>query len=134
MQEDEEFVRRREERDAVLADLDRKKEIRTVVVPTDDKRVRSQLRQLGEPITLFGEQPGDRRDRLKKLTFDLIERGVDITRREEAPESDDSDDDDEFYTEGSDELLFARRKMAEFSLNKCVCLYASLTVQCEEED
>lgn len=103
----------------MLADLDRKKEIRTVIVPTDDRRVRAQLRSIGEPITYFGEQPGDRRDRLKKLTFALLERGIDISKREPMPESDDdSDDDDEFYTEGSDDLLNARRKMAEFSLKK----------------
>jgi hypothetical protein len=35
--------------------LERKKKLRTMAVPTDDKKVRERLRAYGEPITLFGE-------------------------------------------------------------------------------
>jgi hypothetical protein len=35
-------------------------------------------------------------------------------------DSSDSEDEDEFYTEGHDDLLAARRKIARYSLQKCV--------------
>lgn len=34
-------------------------------VPTNDRDVRRALREIGHPITLFGEDPGDRRERLR---------------------------------------------------------------------
>ena len=40
----------------VLEELDRKKKARNMAVPTDDARVRARLREIGEPITLFGER------------------------------------------------------------------------------
>src|SRR5690606_795344 len=46
---------------AVFEQFQRKRLAAQVVVPTDDKRVRLRLRELGEPITLFGEGPVDRR-------------------------------------------------------------------------
>ena len=39
----------------------------SIGVPTDDGRVRAKLREMGEPMTLFGEGPADRRDRLREL-------------------------------------------------------------------
>jgi U4/U6 small nuclear ribonucleoprotein PRP4 len=74
--------RLRAENKALLDELDRKKRARTMAVPTDDNRVKARLREIGEPITLFGErvsgrvfsvfailtrlsyQAADRRDRL----------------------------------------------------------------------
>ena len=41
---------------ALLQDLERRKKARSMVVPTDDGRVRARLREIGEPITLFGER------------------------------------------------------------------------------
>jgi U4/U6 small nuclear ribonucleoprotein PRP4 len=69
------------ENQVILDELERKKKARTMAVPTDDKRVKTRLREIGEPITLFGErvsalllracwilrlfsQAADRRDRL----------------------------------------------------------------------
>ncbi|CAG8478940.1 6117_t:CDS:10 [Acaulospora colombiana] len=57
----------REEHQAILDEFERKKRARTLAVPTDDGRVRTKLRELGEPQCLFGEGPGDRRDRLRYL-------------------------------------------------------------------
>lgn len=48
--------RARQENKAVLDELERKKRARTMAVPTDDGRVRARLREIGEPITLFGER------------------------------------------------------------------------------
>lgn len=40
----------------LLAELERKKRARKLTnVPTDDRKVRARLRELGEPVTLFGE-------------------------------------------------------------------------------
>src|ERR1700760_4252429 len=56
-----------EKASAILAQFNRKRFAQTIAVPTDDKRVRARLRELGEPITLFGEGPPERRDRLREL-------------------------------------------------------------------
>lgn len=48
--------RARIENQLVLDELERKKKARTAAVPTDDGRVKARLREIGEPITLFGER------------------------------------------------------------------------------
>ena len=40
----------------MLDELERKKKARAMAVPTDDSKVRAKLREIGEPITLFGER------------------------------------------------------------------------------
>lgn len=93
-----------------------------MAVPTDDTRVRARLRELGEPITLFGEGPADRRDRLRELLTDIAEKQEaaaaeeDVEMEEAFGEEDEGDQQEEFYTEGSDELLKARKDIARFSL------------------
>ena len=49
-------------------------EKKKLVVPTDDKLVQARLRELGEPIILFGEDPPERRDRLRSV---MTRKGVD---------------------------------------------------------
>jgi len=45
-----------EENLAAIEELERKKRARKLAhVPTDDRKVRAKLREMGEPITLFGE-------------------------------------------------------------------------------
>lgn len=96
-------------------------------MPTDDNRVRLRLRELGEPITLFGEGPGDRRDRLRELLTTLQEQEgqqdveMTLTETEAAAEEEaeeEGEQQEEFYTEGTSELLDARRKIALYSLPK----------------
>ena len=48
--------RARVENQAILDELERKKKARNLAVPTDDGRVKARLREIGEPITLFGER------------------------------------------------------------------------------
>jgi len=56
-----------QEKRCLLDELERKKRARLMNVSTDDDEVRKDLRAVGEPITLFGEGPGDRRERLREL-------------------------------------------------------------------
>ncbi|KFY62366.1 hypothetical protein V497_02404, partial [Pseudogymnoascus sp. VKM F-4516 (FW-969)] len=100
---------------AFLSQLDRKKRAAATIVPTSDAAVRAALRAISEPITLYGEGPGDRRDRLREL----------LSEREEVDEDEDTamgeaeaegDAEEEFYTAGSDGLLAARKDIARFSL------------------
>jgi len=41
---------------ALLEQLEQSRRARHIAVPTNDSMVRARLRELGEPITLFGEQ------------------------------------------------------------------------------
>lgn len=107
-----------EKASSVLAQLERKRFANTIAVPTDDKRVRLRLREIGEPITLFGEGLSERRDRLREF----------LTQRAEAadgdvdmgdgmtPAGDDDDAEEEFYTEGIADLLEARKHIALYTL------------------
>ena len=54
-----------EDKQAALDELERK--TRMMAITTEDSEVRRCLRQLNEPITLFGEGPADRRNRIKEL-------------------------------------------------------------------
>lgn len=105
-----------------------------MAVPTDDSRVRMRLRELGEPITLFGEGPADRRDRLRELLTDLAERqeaGGDIDMMEAEADAEEAEDEaeqqEEFYTEGSAELLEARKAIARYSLPRAKARVARQT-------
>ncbi|GAA5835683.1 hypothetical protein JCM11251_002997 [Rhodosporidiobolus azoricus] len=103
----------------LLSELDRKKLARQIALPTNDGEVRARLRELGEPITLFGEGPADRRDRLRELIAKArLERGETGEVEEEESESEDSEEEkeEEFYTEGNAALKKARRKIAEYSI------------------
>ncbi|XDG09747.1 hypothetical protein ABKA04_009362 [Annulohypoxylon sp. FPYF3050] len=108
-----------EKASAILSQFERKRRAATMAVPTDDGRVRARLRELGEPITLFGEGPADRRDRLRELLTLQAEQvpgefpDVDM---EDVPEEGQEDQEEEFYTTGSDDLLKARQDIATFSL------------------
>lgn len=103
--------RARMENQAVLEELERKKKARSLAVPTDDARVRARLRELGEPITLFGErvsfcllvfltcltsepvQPADRRDRLKYVLSQInVARGDEAAETESESESEDEEE------------------------------------------
>ncbi len=47
----------------ILEEYELRKKARNIAVPTDDKMVQLRLRELGEPIILFGELPPERRER-----------------------------------------------------------------------
>ncbi|KAG6813884.1 hypothetical protein H0H92_006291 [Tricholoma furcatifolium] len=109
--------RARLENQVILDELERKKKARSMAVPTDDNRVKARLREVGEPITLFGERAADRRDRLILVLSQInAARGEDGMHVDEESSSESEEEEEEFYTPGSLELLEARRRIAEYSL------------------
>ncbi|SMQ46365.1 unnamed protein product [Zymoseptoria tritici ST99CH_1A5] len=103
----------------VFDEFARKRRAAALAVPTDDLRVRTELRARGEPITLFGERKEDRRDRLRELLMGEKDGGDGQREDESMADADESDDDDEegeFYIEGSQALLTARKDIARYSL------------------
>lgn len=111
-----------EKASAILSQFSRRRRAAAIAVPTDDGRVRARLREMGEPITLFGEGPGDRRDRLREILttqaeLDAGEDGEgDIQMQDGSQEDAQGEQDEEFYTEGMPELLEARKAIARYSL------------------
>lgn len=55
------------DKQALLEEFERRRKARSINVSTDDAEVKRNLRQLGEPICLFGEGPADRRSRLRDI-------------------------------------------------------------------
>ncbi|KAF9576417.1 U4/U6 small nuclear ribonucleoprotein Prp4 [Mortierella alpina] len=111
--------RARDQHQEVLEMFERRKRARTVAVPTDDKKVREKLRELGEPVCLFGEDNMDRRSRLRELMAkDSVIEGGDAKMESEGEdeESGSDDEEEEVYTPGTDSLLKARRDIAHYSL------------------
>jgi U4/U6 small nuclear ribonucleoprotein PRP4 len=107
-----------EDKQAALDELERKKRARMMAITTDDSEVRRYLRQLGEPITLFGEGPADRRNRLKELLSyygtDAIEKKKEEEREISKQEKDQAET--TWYHEGPDSLKTARLWLAHYSL------------------
>ncbi|GJE91185.1 splicing factor motif and WD40 domain-containing protein [Phanerochaete sordida] len=110
--------RARQENKLLLDELERKKKARSLAVPTDDNKVKARLREIGEPITLFGERAADRRDRLIYVLSQInAARGEDAMQVDEESSDEESEEEqEEFYSPGSLELLEARRRIAEYSL------------------
>lgn len=50
-----------------LRKYETKKRARAIMVPTSIEEVKAKLRELRQPITLFGEGPADRRERLREV-------------------------------------------------------------------
>lgn len=88
-----------------------------MAITTDDIEVRKHLRHLGEPITLFGEGPADRRNRLKEL---LSYYGTEAIERKKEDEKEGKVEKDQaettWYHEGPDSLQAARLWLAHYSL------------------
>ncbi|TFK29654.1 U4/U6 snRNP-specific spliceosomal protein [Coprinopsis marcescibilis] len=110
--------RARLENKVLLDELERKKKARGIAAPTDDNKVKARLREIGEPITLFGERAADRRDRLIYVLSQInAARGDDAMEvDEDSSEDSEEEEQEEFYTPGSLELLEARQNIAEYSL------------------
>eukprot|EP00040_Diaphanoeca_grandis_P005996 m.35485 g.35485 ORF g.35485 m.35485 type:complete len:525 (+) comp17145_c0_seq3:98-1672(+) len=106
-----------DEHEALKAEFERRKQLRTIKVPTQDAEVIRQLRQLGHPRCLFGEDPSNRRDRLRVLLTALGGAAANLKKREGADEESDEEADAEvWYHEGPVELKEHRYKIAAYSL------------------
>ncbi|KAJ9563332.1 hypothetical protein OSB04_008492 [Centaurea solstitialis] len=124
----------REKQEKAKQDFLMKQRAAALAVPTNDKAVRSRLRRLGEPVTLFGEREMERRDRLRMIMAKLdsegqLERLMKVLEEEEAAVNavgmEDGVGEEEgeavqypFYTEGSTALLKARYEIAKDSVVK----------------
>ncbi|KAJ3678427.1 hypothetical protein LUZ60_002230 [Juncus effusus] len=116
----------KERQEKAIQELLLKRRAYAMAVPTNDASVRSRLRRLGEPITLFGEREMERRDRLRSIMVRLEADGkLDVLlsahEAEEAETEAQQPKETEtisypFFTEGPDELLNARYNIAMYSL------------------
>ena len=79
------------------------------IVPESDEEIRQQLKNLGQPMVLPGEDDEARKQRLITLTTDQ-----DMMEGEE----DEEEDNEEFYTPGPSELYDVRLKILKSSLIK----------------
>jgi U4/U6 small nuclear ribonucleoprotein PRP4 len=100
---------RRQHEDAVR-NFENKSQQRQMAVPTGDAQVKAKLREFGEAVCIFGEGPYERRDRLRTIMAGRTAPAMEAKRQEAAG------DEDLFYTEGLEELLEARVKIAEWSI------------------
>ncbi|MBA0687972.1 hypothetical protein Goari_005783, partial [Gossypium aridum] len=124
--EESRLVRERQEK--AMQELLMKRRAAALAVPTNDMAVRTRLRRLGEPITLFGEREMERRERLRMIMAKLdsegqLEKLMKAHEEEEAAISAKAEDIEEdieypFYTEGPKELLDARIDIAKYSIVK----------------
>lgn len=123
--EESRLVRERQEK--AIQELMMKRRAKALAVPTNDMAVRTRLRKLGEPMTLFGEREMERRERLRTIMAKLdaegqLEKLMKAHEEEEAAASAaKADAEDEivqypFYTEGTKALLDARIQIAKYSL------------------
>ncbi|KAK0099074.1 hypothetical protein PV326_008388 [Microctonus aethiopoides] len=106
------------DRQALLEEFERRKKARQINVSTDDSEVKKNLRQLGEPICLFGEGPADRRTRLKELLAclgeDAIKKKHDDDEKPSHPVE--REQENTWYHEGPESLQIARMWIANYSL------------------
>ncbi|XP_072941312.1 uncharacterized protein U4-U6-60K [Epargyreus clarus] len=102
---------------ALLEEFERRRKARQLNVSTDDDEVRRSLRQLGEPVCLFGEGPAERRVRLRDLLSYLGEDAINKKlEEEEARIERDRGREGTWYHEGPPELRGARLWIARYSL------------------
>eukprot|EP00747_Dinoflagellata_sp_TGD_P187248 gnl/TRDRNA2_/TRDRNA2_44803_c0_seq1.p1 gnl/TRDRNA2_/TRDRNA2_44803_c0~~gnl/TRDRNA2_/TRDRNA2_44803_c0_seq1.p1 ORF type:complete len:496 (+),score=98.38 gnl/TRDRNA2_/TRDRNA2_44803_c0_seq1:86-1573(+) len=117
---------RQQHEDAVRA-FESKANQRTMAVPTGDAAVKAKLREFGEPVSIFGEGPYERRDRLRTIMAGR-------TAPQEPKRTEATGDEDLFYTEGPEELLEARVKIAEWSIPRANSRLVKERRQRAEED
>eukprot|EP01097_Dermamoeba_algensis_P000518 TRINITY_DN1178_c0_g1_i1.p1 TRINITY_DN1178_c0_g1~~TRINITY_DN1178_c0_g1_i1.p1 ORF type:complete len:502 (-),score=108.84 TRINITY_DN1178_c0_g1_i1:180-1652(-) len=124
----------------LLEQLEREKRARQIAVPTKDVQVKQKLRELGEPICLFGEEPPERRNRLREIlakmnltdsSSSFVASAVTTTQ---PVSSKDQDEIELFYTEGTPELRQARQKILKFSIPRARLRVRRQKRKKEEED
>ncbi|XP_022909545.1 U4/U6 small nuclear ribonucleoprotein Prp4 [Onthophagus taurus] len=104
------------DKQALLEEFERRKKARSINVSTDDAEVKRNLRQLGEPICLFGEGPAERRNRLRDILSCIGEEAIMRKEVEEEKKLLERDQETTWYHEGPESLKIARSWIAEYSL------------------
>ncbi|XP_069842494.1 U4/U6 small nuclear ribonucleoprotein Prp4 [Dendropsophus ebraccatus] len=105
----------------VLAEFERRKRARQINVSTDDSEVKACLRALGEPITLFGEGPAERRERLRNVLSVVGTDALKKTKKEEEKAKTSSEEyQHTWYHEGPNSLKTARLWIARYSLPRAM--------------
>ena len=105
---------------------ERQKTARNIAIPTDEEEIKNRLRQLSQPICLFGEDISDKRERLRTIIMKIyIESGriavfktpqdAKIIHKSQKNTINKSEI---FYTPGSTNLREARVEIAKYSLPK----------------
>ncbi|EFN58103.1 hypothetical protein CHLNCDRAFT_20357 [Chlorella variabilis] len=122
-------MRKQEE---LMKEIELRRKMKATVVPTNDQEVRRMLRQLREPITLFGEREMERRDRLRKMLAGMDEQQAVAAlgpptdfEMAEAELAVAVPSTEVFYTEGSQQLRAARHDVAQFSLRRAALRLAA---------
>lgn len=113
--------RARDRKEHLVQQLLMKRRASALAVPTNDTAVQERLRHFGHPVTLPGEREMERRDRLRAIMAKLDADGEleKLVQAQEVAPDEETDDVlplQLFYTEGSPELLMARRQILGFSL------------------
>lgn len=117
------------------SEFDRRALAKTLQIPTDDATTRSYLTLLNQPITLFGEGPAERRDRLRLMAsravcslpralelFPILKKmlgGKDDTYdidKDDVDRDTEESDDEEFYVPGSVDLVKVRAFLLQDSI------------------
>lgn len=129
-----------EQHAVALIQLEAQRKARTMFIPTDNEEVKSELRKAGEPITLFGEGPAERRERLRQKLAEkevqkmLASQGLSEIAAAAAAENGSSEagaaapadaragssapQSELFYTPASDALIQARGFIAAYSFER----------------
>jgi len=127
--------------------FEQQKRARQIAVPTNDSVVKQRLRELGEPICLFGELAEDRRKRLREVLAKKAAAGEAISSSASASSSSSSasssadgglkaatEEKETFYTEGTPELQQARLRIAHYSLPRAKDRLTKARARKETED
>ncbi|XP_068190494.1 U4/U6 small nuclear ribonucleoprotein Prp4 [Antennarius striatus] len=110
-----------ERQQEALAAFERRRRARQITVSTDDAEVKAGLRALGEPITLFGEGPADRRERLRNILSVVGPDALKKSRRdEERSKRSQEECQQTWYHEGPATLRDARLWLAKYSLPRAM--------------
>ena len=88
----------------LLSAMEQKWKAKNIAVPTNDKLIMLRLRELHEPIILFGEKPEDRRERLRNLLAKLgLDNGMPTLTSSSSSSDEDEDSDNDYDSEDSDD-------------------------------
>jgi len=116
--------------DQLMQKLELSRRARQIVVPTNDEFVKAKLREIGQPIILFGEKPEDRRERLREHLAKLgvadgFPAGTAPTGGAKQKREDRDTEEEGYLTEGVPELKAARMRIASYSIPRAKSRIAS---------